>query len=70
MALPAISQELLDQSLYAYYNTPAPEFHSFKLLHLDEFTITITWQEVAGPRVEAKFRLNEQGPELLWGEVH
>jgi len=70
MALPAISQELLDQALFSYYNTTAPEFHSFQLLHLDEFTMTISWQEAAGPRVEAKFMFNEQGPTLLWGEVH
>ena len=53
MAIPPISQELLDQALLTHYGQPGTEVHSFKMLHLDEVSMTVAWQEQAGPRVEA-----------------
>lgn len=70
MAIPPISQELLDQALLTHYGQSGTEVHSFKMLHLDEVSMTVAWQEQAGPRVEAKFLLKESGLELLWSEVH
>lgn len=68
MSIPPISEELVQAAFLAYYGQPNPA-PNFRVLHLDGVSMTLAWHDASG-RVEAKFLLKEQGPELLWSEVH